>query len=104
MRLIQGLGHTLPGERPSKKRNSMHLIPGRVPTSPGERRWKPQGNWVTRAPAQTQRRKTSLPGYPTTLIRRPDPTLPGDWHYEPRMTFESCVANCPYTVKKIGRV
>src|SRR5215216_5815792 len=37
----------------SKKRNSMRLIPGRVPTLPGERRWKPQGNWASRAPAQT---------------------------------------------------
>src|SRR5688500_4494895 len=51
--LIQGPGHTSPGEKPWKKRNSMRLIPGRVLTLLGERRWKPQGNWASQVPAQT---------------------------------------------------
>src|SRR6185436_20396130 len=77
-------------------------IPGRVPTLPGERRWKPQGSWASRASAQLHLRETSLPGYQATLIQRPGPTWPGDWHYRRRMIFVR-VTSC-LSIMKTDRV
>ncbi len=65
--LIQGPGHTSPGERPLKKRNSMHLIPGRVPTLPGERRWKPQGNWASSGACPTTSQENIFAGIHNNL-------------------------------------